>query len=326
MSLTNSQYDALIQEYDQKQFQNHQEMRRRQEELYLHIPEIKDLDAQAASISVEAVKKQLDKDSSDFSAESLHSRLEEIKTKKMRLMREANYPSNYLDSIYECPDCKDTGFIDGKKCHCFVQKIIDLVHSQSHLGDILEKENFDTFSFEYYSNEIIDPLTGDTSLQIANKAYNTCLDFVQNFEKKGGNLLLSGTTGTGKTFLSNCIAKALLDKGFSVIYFTADQFFNVFEKATFEHDEQSNASKERIANCDLLIIDDLGTEFTNSFTVSQLYQCLNDRLLKNKSTVISTNYNMRDFRDIYSERISSRITSNYKLVTLLGEDIRLKKI
>ena len=155
-------------------------------------------------------------------------------------------------------------------------------------------------------------------------AHRTALEFVDTFSDEFRNLFLYGDTGVGKTFLSNCIAKELIDRAFSVIYFTAYDFFDTLAKSKFEKDDTAEMMSEHIFDCDLLIIDDLGTELPNSFTVSQLFLCLNERLLRRKSTVISTNLSLESIVDIYSERTFSRITSNYTMLKLTGDDIRIK--
>ena len=152
-------------------------------------------------------------------------------------------------------------------------------------------------------------------------------EFVADFDHPDtfSNLYLYGDTGIGKTFLSNCVAKELLDRGHSVIYFTAFQLFDILSKGVFEKDEDALAAHQNIFTCDLLIIDDLGTELSNSFTTSQLFLCLNERILRKKSTIISTNLGMNQIADIYSERVLSRISSNYTLLKLFGADIRILK-
>lgn len=134
-----------------------------------------------------------------------------------------------------------------------------------------------------------------------------------------------GDTGVGKTFLSHCIAKELLEQSYSVIYFTASQLFDILAKYTFEKDADAGLAHDHVLDCDLLIIDDLGTEFANSFTTSQLFICLNERILRKKSTLISTNLALEDIRNIYSERIFSRITSTYTVLRMTGDDIRIQK-
>ena len=225
---------------------------------------------------------------------------------------------------YTCPDCKDTGQIDGKPCHCFKQAAIDLVYTQSNIRSILEYENFTHFNLDLYSNTMENPQTGFTSRQTAQNALETAYGFIQNFDSKFDNLFLYGDTGIGKTFLSNCIAKELLDTGHSVIYFTAFQLFDILEKNKFQKDNEAAGTMQNIFECDLLIIDDLGTELANAFTVSQLFLCLNERILHKKSTIISTNLGIRQLHDTYSERIFSRILSNYIMIHLFGDDIRIK--
>lgn len=323
MALTNTQYDSLMRNYQERQFRHQQLLRERREELYLHIPVLAELDSEVGRLSAQSAEKLLDGDASAI--DRLKQELQELKNKRLSLLEEAGYPADYLTPPYECPNCKDTGFVAGRKCHCLIQASIDLVYAQSHLSEILQQQNFDHFRFDYYSDDLVDETSRMTSLECAHNAFDSAKKFVQNFKQDGGNLLLYGDTGTGKTFLSYCIAKALLDQGCSVIYFTAFQLFQIFEKDVFQKDTEAIEMHDQIFSCDLLIIDDLGTEFSNSFTTSQLFLCLNERLLHGRSTVISTNLNMKEIRDLYSERTSSRIISGYTPIRFFGKDIRIKK-
>jgi DNA replication protein DnaC len=149
---------------------------------------------------------------------------------------------------------------------------------------------------------------------------------VQNFDSAAENLFLYGSTGVGKTFLSHCIAKALLDSAHFVLYFSAYDLFDLMAKAAFSRKKDTETQENFIYECDLLIIDDLGTELTNSFVSSQLFLCINERLSRRKSTIISTNLKLENFSDTYSERTFSRIASNYRLIKLIGEDIRIRKL
>ena len=227
---------------------------------------------------------------------------------------------------YQCPDCKDSGYIGTHKCHCFKKAIVDYLYTQSNLKDILDKENFSTCSLTYYSRNHIDPLTGRSSLESMETALNVCHNFVDTFSEEFHNILLYGDTGVGKTFLSHCIAKELMDSAYSVIYFTAAGLFDILAENTFGKRQNKDSDVfEHIYDCDLLIIDDLGTELPNSFTVSQLFICLNERILRQKSTIISTNLALDDIKTIYSERTFSRISSNYTILRITGDDIRIQK-
>ncbi len=322
MALSNSQYDAILRTYEQKQRNNRDLLDKRRQTVYNQIPELENLHNSLSLLGVKQARKLLNGD--EHALQELKEERKKLTDRKAMLLTSAGYPADYLEPIYDCADCRDTGYIGNQKCHCFQKAIIDLLYTQSNLKNVLAKENFSTFSFAYYSENHVDSVTGRSSLETMQNAHRTALEFVDTFSDEFRNLFLYGDTGVGKTFLSNCIAKELIDRAFSVIYFTAYDFFDTLAKSKFEKDDTAEMMSEHIFDCDLLIIDDLGTELPNSFTVSQLFLCLNERLLRRKSTVISTNLSLESIVDIYSERTFSRITSNYTMLKLTGDDIRIK--
>lgn len=323
MVLTNSQYDEIQRGYEARQLQNKDLLSSRVQEIYHRIPELQQIEHSIAECSVKSARNFFNGDKDAIA--NLKLQLAALRKHRTDLLKSAGYPEDYLQPIYTCPDCKDTGSINGQHCHCFTQQAIDMIYTQSNIKDILTSENFSTFSLDYYSDTDVNPSTGLTSLQTAQSAYITCQDFVKNFDTAFSNILFYGDTGTGKTFLSNCIAKDLLDKGYSVIYFTAFQLFDILSKGIFDKDNKAIVAHQDIFDCNLLIIDDLGTELVNSFTTSQLFLCLNERILRKKATIISTNLNLSQIADIYSERVLSRIAGHYNIIKMFGDDIRMKK-
>lgn len=323
MALSNAQYDEIMRGYQSRQLHNRHLSQQRMEEALTKLPELKTINEQIASLSVEAARKKLDDDT--LSYQLLKKKIEDLKNEKAFVISNAGFSKEYFEPIYTCQNCKDTGYVNGEKCPCFKQEIINVVYSQSNIREILRRENFQTFSYDYYSDDEINPTTGLSSLDTAQRAVRECQNFINDFDNKPKNLFFYGDTGVGKTFLSNCVAKELLEKGYSVIYFTAFQLFDILSKGVFSKDADAIAAHQNIFDCDLLIIDDLGTEFSNSFTSSQLFLCVNERILRQKSTIISTNLNMNNLVDLYSERTLSRISSNYSIIKLFGDDIRIKK-
>ncbi|MFR4351654.1 MAG: ATP-binding protein [Roseburia sp.] len=323
MPLNNSQYDELIRKYDARQLANQRALEARTKEAYARIPQLKEIDDAIASCSVAQAKLLLDGDEDAIGR--LKKQIASCRSKRDTLLQQHGFAPDYFKPVYTCPDCKDTGYIGQKRCHCFEQAAIDLIYTQSNLKNILKTENFDAFSYDYYSDTDINPATGLSSLATARDAVQRCHDFIDNFGESFSNLYLYGDTGIGKTFLSNCVANELIKRGYSAIYFTAFQLFDILSKGVFQKDVDAIAAHRSIFECDLLIIDDLGTELTNSFTTSQLFLCLNERILRQKSTIISTNLGVPQLADIYSERVLSRISSNYTLIKLFGADIRILK-
>lgn len=323
MPLTNTQYDLIMRDYEARQTANRHLLEERRKEVYEKLPQLRLLEDQISSNSVSRARFLLDGDEDTQSA--LKQEIQGLIRQKAQLLQQAGYPADYLEMKYQCPDCRDTGYINNQKCHCLRQAAIDLVYTQSNMRRILERENFSTFSFDYYSKEVRPEDGNISSYDTAHQAVSTCRKFLAEFDTSFGNLLFYGNTGVGKTFLSNCIAKELLDTGHSVIYFTAGQLFHLLEQDVFHKDAPSGSDYRNLFECDLLIIDDLGTEFSNSFTTSQLFSCLNERILRQRSTIISTNLSIPQLVDLYSERTFSRITSHYTIIKLLGDDIRILK-
>ena len=324
MGLKNSQYQAIMREYEQKQLRSRDTLARHYAEVYTRSPEFQSLDESISILSVQYGKRLLNGD--DLAVESLKSELAILRKQKDELLQSCGFPSDYLEPSYECSQCRDTGYIDNQKCRCFKAAASRLLYEQSNLKEILKTENFNSFSMKYYSDNYIDPKSGRSSLSAMKDALAVCKDFIRTFDQEHKSLFLYGSVGVGKTFLSNCIAKELMDAGFSVIYYSAPALFNMFAQSTFHKDDTDAQNIRHYAfDCDLLIIDDLGTEFTNSFIASQLFTCVNERLLNKKSTVISTNLSLDSLADLYTERSFSRITSNYIMLKLIGDDIRIKK-
>ena len=324
MSLNNSQYNAIMRIYNQRQFQDKYEQDQRREEVYQKVPQIRQIEDEISSQAVRCARKLLDGDTN--AKEELKQHIEDLREQKEVLLSAFGFPADYMEMHYACPECQDTGYVDGRKCRCFKKEEIRLLYSQSNIEEVLLRENFDSVSYEYYDDRVVIPEIQMTVADYMRQVHTWCKEYVENFEKKGGNLIFTGSTGVGKTFLTNCIAKALIDQYQSVIYLSSNDLFDVFSNNKFHYDteEEMKDMYQYILDCDLLIIDDLGTELNNAFVSSQLFYCINERLLRKKSTIISTNLSMTMLRDTYSDRISSRIISQYSIIPLYGDDIRTK--
>lgn len=319
LNINNSQYEAIIRSYEQNRDHNRHLLENRREEVYRAVPDYRGLDDSVSELSVSAAKLMLNGD--DKALEQLKIQLAQIAVQKTLLLTDAGFPADYLEPVYTCPDCKDTGFVarpDGfrQKCRCFRLQEISIRYAQSNIQEMIQKENFSTLSYKFYQGK---------DLQNFQTAVDRSKDFVKNFRDDYHNLLFYGTVGTGKSFLSGCIARELLQEGFSVIYFSAIELFDRLSMYAFDTRAKDDlqAFYNDLYGCDLLIIDDLGTENTNSFITSQLFACLNERELRRKPIIISTNLGLEELHVRYSDRILSRITGNSSLCKLTGPDIRI---
>ena len=320
MPLTNAQHDAIMRIYDGIRTHNRHIQEQRYNEIVSLIPEYQNIENEIISVSMQAAKARISGNSQDYT-----SLLKSLNDQKANLLISAGKPADYLDPVYTCTQCHDTGYINSRKCSCFNKKAIDLIYKDSNLKNITENENFDTFSYNWYNNIDVDPATGLTPYNNMQKVVSICHDFVDNFDKNFSNLLFIGQTGVGKTFLSNCIAKALMDSYHSIIYLTAGEFFDSFKSGDFKEYGNSKFDTSFFTECDLLIIDDLGTENSSSYNLSNLFYIINERLLRKKSVIISSNLDMPDIESRYSQRIFSRLVSAYSILRIFGDDIRCMK-
>ncbi len=316
MAITNAQYDAIMREYENRQTRNRHLLEERTARVYREVEGYRELSESIAAISVSQGKKLLEGD--ENALEDLRAAIHSLSAMKGQLLAAHGFPADFLTPLYDCPDCRDTGYINGEKCHCFRQAVIRLLYEQSGIQELLERENFSVLSYDYYQGEDLGRFA---------KTVEQCKNFIKTFQSDYRNLFFYGTVGTGKSFLSGCIARELIEGGHSVIYFSAAGLFETLSRNMFDYKNKDDALSfhEDIEACDLLIIDDLGTEYTKNFAPSVLFSLLNQRHLHKKSTIISTNLSLEDVRNRYSDRVFSRITTQYHICKFTGPDIRMYK-
>ncbi len=316
MSLTQLQYDEIMRAYEKRREQSRHDAEKARREVDAKIPEYSKIDDEITDLATECAKKAVDGDKDAII--TLKNGIAALVKKQETLLKENGFANDFLEEKHVCPDCKDTGYINGReKCHCLRQAILRYLYRQSNIEDILQRENFSTLSYDYYT---------DTECERMKGIIGECRRFADDFENRYENILLYGNVGVGKTFLTNCMAKEILDKGNSVIYFTSIRLFDTLSREHFSYDfDESRDLQYDIFTCDLLIIDDLGTESVNSFVASRLFDILNERDLRRKSTIISTNLSFEELGSRYTERNFSRIFGNYKILNPDVQDIRIKK-
>lgn len=329
MKQIDADYDIILQDYDKKQYKSNQLQTERKKELYEKIPTLKEIDDEIVSISANIARLAvLGAEEEPSHLPSFIEKKKQLLSKKEALFLENGYPVNYLSNTYECNLCKDTGYVLGKKCHCFERALLSL-QKQRDLTSVIPKEaRFIAFRSDFYSDSPL-PEEERTPRENALNALSFSENYVKNFKSQTENILFLGNTGTGKTFLSACIANALVEKGYSVYFVTAFRFFSVLEKYAFNRGSSDSTSPEEtidyMLRCDLLVLDDIGTEIINTFTLTKLYEFINERLTGGKATIITTNHTIFNIHKFYGERIFSRLIGNYNLIKLIGEDIRLLK-
>lgn len=325
-------YKTIINEYKDKRIKALKILDDKKNKLYNKIPQLKKIDELLYTTGLQLSKQIL---LSENNLSNLEEKIKELEQKMMdlniekgELLTKYGYSSDFLELKYECNICNDTGFINNKECKCFKKRLIEMAYENSNLNILLDYQSFDNFNFLYYSEEK-DEEEGLSPRENIRNVFNKCQYFVRNFNTIDKNLFMYGPTGLGKTFLSSCIAKKLLDSGKIVFYQTAYNIFEILESYKFNKEPESNQLiKEQVKalyEVDLLIIDDLGTEFSSTFTNAAFFNILNTRILNKKKTIINTNLEMEDIVEKYSDRVISRILDKYIILKFFGEDIRKLK-
>ena len=320
-------YKEIIRGYERLRWEKTAELRSRKEAVYKKVPRIKEIEEAVSLTGIRIARLVLQHPENFFQlAGKLQEDMTALRMEKKTLLEANGFLEQHLEMEYVCPQCRDTGYIGTTQCVCMKQKLMDASYAQSNIRDIVARENFDTFDIRYYSDET-DPREGMSPRENIQSILSICLRFTHAFDREFTNLLLYGGTGLGKTFLCNCMAKELLDQGKTVLYVTAGQLFKMIEEQRFgkiEEEEREDYMTD-ILGVDLFIIDDLGTEFSTILSSSELFNIINNRMLKKKPVILSTNLAPSDFVNQYSDRIVSRLLGEYQTLKFFGEDIRVKK-
>ena len=292
-------------------------------EAYRRVPRLKEIDLRLRQTMAKAAQAVF------ASGGDVQQAMAQAKNENLALQMErqeliaANFEPGYLDDEPICEHCGGTGYIGSSMCEC-LRELCRQEQKRELTFLNVGKESFEQFRLEYYPDRI-DPRQGVNIRSVMEKTFQTCRRYAFDFTERSENLLFSGGTGLGKTFLSACIARTVADRGYSVCYETASHLFTKLERAKFNGDEEARRDSEKFTACDLLIVDDLGTEMGGQFTTSALYGLINDRILAGKATIISTNLTIEEFEKRYNRQIASRLRGNFRRIPFMGEDIRLKK-
>jgi DNA replication protein DnaC len=314
-----------LQRYEADKKLREERFRQRAELLYAREPRLREIDAELRSTVSHIVTSALRRGTDPRPAVmALRERNLGLQRERAALLRKMGLPEDCLDEKPNCPLCGDTGYRGGEVCRCL--RNYYAMEQKKELSRMLDlgSQSFDTFSLDWYA-AAPNPVTGISPRSNMRKNYETCLRYAEEFGPGSGSLLLTGAPGLGKTFLSAAVAREVSDAGFSVVYDTAARIFDRFEARKFGREESAAGDVDRIMHCDLLILDDLGTEMTTALVTSALYQIVNTRLMTEKSTILNTNLSPEEIGERYSLQILSRLQGEYGTLVFFGDDIRLLK-
>ena len=327
--MNNTTLKNLLIEYDKKRINAEVTAENKKNDIYEKYPKLLEIDSQLSSLAFSTMK-EIAKSGNKNLINQLNINISNLKLEKENLLKSLGMSLEDFNPKYECTKCKDTGYIlengQSKMCNCLKQKIYDIEYNKSNLNS-LSTQNFNNFNINYYSNVVNEEKYNSkiSPQDNINLIIKICKNFITNFNNPNTkNLLFTGKTGLGKTFLSSCIANELLKNGNTVLYQTSSVLLDTIISYKFNRQNVSKDIYDYLLNVDLLIIDDLGTEGINQLKLVELFNLLNSRLLNNNhcKTIISTNLSLQSLFKSYDERIVSRIVGNYDVCYFFGDDIR----
>lgn len=320
MGYSRENYRLVREEYENRSLEARNAADARRSELHRVIPRTEEIDRELSATGIKLMGAALGV--SRVSVDDIRAGVVKLRAERAALLAAAGYPENYSEPHYECEKCQDTGYVDGYMCSCMKQRLIMAGYESSGIARLMQNETFDTFSLDYYADD-------RRNLENMRYIYQTMRRFAETFDPKSSkSIALFGGTGLGKTHLSTAAAKVIIERGFDVVYTGAIGMFSDFEKVRFGNasGRESGENTDRYFDCDLLIIDDLGSEVANQFTVSCLYDVINTRINKGLPMILSTNLRQEELRQRYWDRITSRIFGEFVTLMLTGTDVRAKKL
>ena len=320
MSYNKQDYIRIKAEYSRKYLKAQERAQERRFELYAALPEVRELDRILSGTGMDIMAVIAAGGDTQPKLDDIKARNEALLAERGRMLRQAGYAEDYSDIRYDCPTCGDTGFVGTKMCDCMRRALAEAGYESSGLGALIRTQSFENFSLDYYR-------TGGGNADAMRLAVERLRRFAEEFDKNTyRNYLLLGGTGLGKTHLSTSVAKTVIDRGFDVVYVTAVGMLGDFEAKRFGDGSGAGNDPGRYAEAELLIVDDLGTEVTNQFTLSCIYDLINRRINTGKCTIINSNLSYRELESRYGERIASRFLGEYTPILFAGTDVRKQKL
>ena len=325
MGYNQENFKRIRAEYETKALMAQRAADGRREEVEAKIPGLRELDQRLATFGLRIMKQAMEGGNTEESIAALREENQRILNERRQLLQLHGYPEDYCKPHYECEICQDSGYVGIRMCACMRRRLIEAGLEASGLGSLMKKQSFENFSLEYYRQSAEQYAQMREHIQAVRK-------YAENFsiseDHQPQSLLFMGGTGLGKTHLSTAVAKAVIERGYDVFYNSAVGMISDFETRRFGNSIAiaDSDNTERYVTCDLLILDDLGTEVVNQFTQSTLYYVINTRLNAGRPTIISTNLTGNDLRKAYSDRITSRLIGEYSVIPFYGVDIRKQKL